>query len=323
MNIQAAHVLPEMGELYCSNHLLGDPKALAESWDRHGYWFFRDVLDKTVIANIRQVYVDYLVELGVVDPNDPKARYNGADLSNVPANSNRTKLNDRKVHKLLHEAPTINAFFEKLFGCDPFWVPITVHRANPPSTNRNKSRFDFIHEDGVYSEGMPFLICWVPLDDIDEDVGGLGVIEGVHKGPCLHIKDGMTTPPIRLEDVPANTWRRTKYRAGDVLLMHLRTPHSGIANISRDRFRFSMDTRIMPSSGKVPIAGTLKQISSEHAIVEDAKGEHTFRLDANSFIRGRLADRMPLADVAVRYSPGDEIIVTFDGDLVINMRFQS
>jgi len=36
-------------------------------------------------------------------------------------------------------------------------------------------RLEFIHHDGIYNDGLPFLICWVPMDVIDEDVGGLGV----------------------------------------------------------------------------------------------------------------------------------------------------
>src|SRR5579872_1794864 len=174
MNVQAQDLALEMRELNTSNHLLGDAEGLKAAWARDGYWFFRDVLDKQVIGKIRQAYVDYLVEMGVVDAGDPEARWNGADLSSLPVNSNLTKLNERRVDKILHMAPTINAFFAKLFGCDPVWVPFTVHRTNPPvSEQANPPRFDFIHHDGIYNAGLPFLICWVPLDDIDEDLGGI------------------------------------------------------------------------------------------------------------------------------------------------------
>jgi hypothetical protein len=322
MNQHTSHLMPEMGELHCSNHLLGDRGALEAAWDRDGYWFFRDVLDRDVIASIRKVYIDYLVEMGVTGADDPAHRYNGADYADLPINSNVTKLNEAKVHRLLHEAPTINAFFTRLFGCDPFWVPFTVHRTNPPVKDRTKSRFDLIHEDGVYNDGLPFLICWVPIDDIDEDVGGLALIEGVHKGPCLHKKDGMNIFPIQLEDVPANTWRRAHYRPGDVLIMSLRTPHSGLANISRDRFRLSMDTRIMPSTGKVPLAGRVVDVSAEGIKLRDAHGTRALVFDDNSFVRGHRGDQMALVNIPTRYKPGDDVIVAFDGNRVVNMRPQ-
>jgi hypothetical protein len=322
MNMQARPPLPEMGELNISNHLLDDPAGLAAAWDRDGYWFFRDVLDKAVIADIRRVYVDYLADMGVTDPADPQHRYNGADYSGLPINSNLTRLNEQKVHRLLHEAPTINAFFQRLFGCDPFWVPFTVHRTNPPATGLSRSRFDFIHDDGSYNDGLDFLICWVPIDAIDADVGGLAVIEGQHRQPSLHRRDGARILPIQAEHVPPGTWRRADYRPGDVLLMDLRTPHSGLSNISADRFRLSMDTRVMPSNGLLPIAGEIAGVDAARVAVVDAQGRHDLRFDADSFVRGHRGDRLSLADIPTRYRPGDAVIVAQAGGRVVNMRPQ-
>ena len=311
---------PMMGELKTANHLLGDQKALAAAWEQDGYWFFRDVLDKGVIAEIRNVYINYLTEMGLTDPQDPAHKYNGTDYSKLPVNSNETKLNHIRADKLLHEAPAINAFFTELFGCAPFWLPFTVHRTNPPIVNRDRPRFDFIHEDGIYNVGLPFLICWVPLDIIDADIGGLALVEGVQNGPCLHRKEGMTIYPIREEDVPSGAWRTTIYRPGDVLLMGRHTPHSGLSNISSDRFRLSMDARIMPSSGNVPYVGHVTAVSAEGVTVRDAKGDHALTFDAQSFVRGLRGDQMPLADIPSRYPVGVEVIAAHAGDVVTNMR---
>ena len=322
MNMHAAPT-PAMGELNVSNDLLGDHEALKAAWERDGYWFFRDVLDKEVIAQIRQVHVDYLARYGLTDPADPQARYNGADYSHFPANSNSTELNRMKLHEALHNAPTINAFFARLFGCDPFWVPFTVHRNVPPIVDRSRSRFDMIHADGFYNEGLPFLICWVPLDVIDEDVGGLALLEGAHRQPSLHKRVGMDILPIQVEDVPAEKWRRTVYRPGDVLLMDLDTPHSGLSNITTDRFRFSMDTRVMPSSGNTPKVGAIAAVDAQTVtIVERGGREHELRFDADSFVRGSMGDQMPLAAIPEKYQPGDDVIVMAEGDRVINMRPQ-
>nr|WP_047166197.1 phytanoyl-CoA dioxygenase family protein [Sphingomonas sp. Y57] len=315
MNMAAPRLIPEMREFNVSNHLLGDQDGLRAVWERDGYWFFRDVLDKQAIAELRQVYMDYLGELGVADPQDPEARYNGADLSVMPPMVNETAMNERRVDRVLHRDPRIAAFFERLFGCDPFWVPFTVHRQVPPARDRDARRLEFIHQDGTYNDGLDFLICWIPLAEITPDVGGLALVEGVHRCGSLHRKDGMKILPIAEEDMEVGRWRSTHYRPGDVLLMDLNTPHSGITNHS-DRFRLSVDTRIMPSNGNLPVVGTITAVSADGVTI----GDRTLRFDATSFVRGLRGDQMPLADIPSRYRVGQEVIAAVTGDLVRNMR---
>lgn len=312
----------KMGELHLSNDLIGDPDGLRAAWERDGYWFFRDVLDKRVIAQIRTSYIEYLADHHAVDLDDPKATCRGGDLETLRKVTNDSCLNAKKMHRLLHDAPTINAFFTRLFGCEPFWIPFTVHRTTPPAQDRGGSRFDFIHADGIYNDGLDFLICWIPLAEIDDEVGGVAVVEGVHNKPTLHRTEGMTIIPIREEDVPAGAWRRTTYRPGDVLLMSLDTPHSGISNLS-DRFRLSMDTRVMPSDRQCPVVGELTAVDAEGVSVRDAGGERHFRFSPDSFVRGTRGDQMPIADVPSRYRPGDEVILAYDNDRVVNLRPQT
>lgn len=319
MDMAAGRLVPEMGELNCSNALLGDAEALAAALARDGYWFFRDVLDKDSIASIRDVYLNYLAELGVIAPGDERAEYNGADLSPLPSTVNDTPLNRARVDRLLHEDLKIGDFFTTLFGCKPFWVPFTVHRTVPPSGDRTKRRLEFIHQDGTYNDGLDFMICWVPLAEIDEEVGGLALLEGVHRQGSLHRKDGMKILPIHEDDVAPGRWKRTHYRPGDVLLMDLNTPHSGISNHS-GRFRLSMDTRVMPATGRVPIVGYVRSVSAEGISIHDRAGTHCLRFDANSFVRGLRGDQMPLEDVPARYGVGQEVIVAAEGDVVRNMR---
>jgi len=310
-----------MRELNVANPWLGNHDALKAAWERDGYWFFRGVLDKAVIARIRAVYVEHLGKLGLVDVEDPHAAYNGADLAAMEGTVNSSALHHAKVHQILHEAPTINTFFTELFGCPPFWVPFTVHRTTPPARERKEPRFDFIHADGFYNEGLSFLICWVPLAQIDAEVGGLALVEGVHGQPSLHKREGMQIKPIDPVDVPPGAWRRTTYEPGDVLLMSLDTPHSGLTNHS-NRFRLSMDTRVMPSSGNVPIVGRLTEVAVDHLRIADARGEHTVTLDDRSFVRGMQGDQMPLSEIPARYVPGDEVIIAVEQGRVVNMRPQ-
>ena len=322
MNAVITEPYPAMRELHCANEYLDNPAALKAAWNRDGYWFFRDVLDKAVIARVRAVYAANLAELGLVDRNDPEVRYRGGDLTKVPDLAKATPLNAQHPERILYEAPTIRAFFNRIFGCDPFWVPITVHRTVPPRADRGLPRLEFIHADAVYNDGLPFMICWVPLDVIDDEVGGLAVVEGVHERPTLHRVEGFKIPPIMQRDVPRDAWRRTTYRPGDLLLMDVRTPHSGITNWSSDRFRFSMDTRVLPSNSKLPLVGSLQQVSASAITIRDAQGDHVLEMDNDSFVRGISGDRMTLAEVPTRYHPGSEVIANADGRRLLNMRPQ-
>lgn len=319
MNAQLKIATPQMRELNASNGLLDDRAALQAAWDRDGYWFFRDVLDKDAIARMRSIITEYLGELGMIDPADAHARYTGADLTDFPFRLDA--IVERKAYRTLTENQEINAFFRRLFGVEPFWVPFTEYRATPPAQDLNRSRFDFIHEDGIYNDGLPFLICWIPLSEIDDDVGGLALAEGLHTGPVLHEKDGAQILPIRESAIPPGAWRRTTYRAGDVLLMSLRTPHSGLANLS-DRFRLSLDTRIMPSNDKVPIVGQLTAISADTLTVRDRNCEHTLALDGSSYCRDLWGNKLAQQAIAEFYQAGHDVIIAHDGGRVVMMRPQ-
>jgi hypothetical protein len=298
MNAQLKIATPEMRELNVSNRLLDDRAALQAAWDRDGYWFFRDVLDKDAIARMRSIITEYLGELGMIDPADARARYTGADLTDFPFRLDA--IVERKPYRTLTEDPKINAFFRRLFGVEPFWVPFTEYRATPPAQDLNRSRFDFI---------------------LDDDVGGLALAEGLHTGPVLHEKDGAQILPIKESAIPPGAWRRTTYRAGDVLLMSLRTPHSGLANLS-DRFRLSLDTRIMPSNDKVPIVGQLTAISADTLTVRDRNGEHTLALDGSSYCRDLWGQKLAQQAVAEFYRPGHDVIIAHAGGRVVMMRPQ-
>src|SRR4051812_7121865 len=75
---------PRTQPLIEANDLLGDREALDRRWREQGYWFFRDVLDKHALDTLRQIYLDELIRLGVVDQGETTPRWNGADLTNFP-----------------------------------------------------------------------------------------------------------------------------------------------------------------------------------------------------------------------------------------------
>jgi hypothetical protein len=325
MNAPIKELVHNMREFNVSNHLLGDHAALQAAWDRDGYLFFRDVLDHEPLERMRAMMLDHLAGSGFIDRSDPDVKWNGKPREGFtffpvePLN---------KVHaaKAVMEDPKIRAFFQKLFGVPLYWVPFTEYRTTPPATEKRASRFDFIHEDAIYSDRLDFIICWIPLSTIDADVGGLAVAEGLHKLPCLHKKDGDKISPIEPAQVPDDAWVRTNYRLGDVLLMSRRTPHSGLANHS-DRFRLSIDTRILPDGGnfpftpRLPLIGTVSAITDDQIVIRHQDGkDHTLRRDATSYIRGFQGNKLTPAEVSALYKVGTEVIAAYDGDLLQTLR---
>ncbi|WP_313809640.1 phytanoyl-CoA dioxygenase family protein [Sphingobium sp.] len=295
-----ADTLP-MRELTVSNHLLDDPVALQNAWDRDGYWFFRDVLDKDAVGRLRAVYLDVLNGLGVIDPTRTDAAvHNGASLDDFPIRNDGSPETDPLMARYPRDQfvaePAIRAFFERLFGEEVFWVPNTEYHALPPRPEKPGKRFNFLHCDGPNNKGLPLKICWMPLAPIDEATGGLALAEGMHK-PRMN---DFARPPQGIADnvIPEESWRRALYQPGDLLVFSLQTPHSGLANRSDRYFRLSMDIRGMPRSGNIPTVGKVAAIDSCAITVTTDEGEdRTFRIDGDTFCRitrGRLTG-MPLA----------------------------
>lgn len=304
----------QMTPLKPHNSLLGDQQALAEAWERDGYWFFKDVLDKGAIGRLRAIYTQELECQGVIDPvgdadTSRSVRYNGASLESYPFRME--PLAERAPWRELVAEPLIEAFFTRLFGCPPFWVPIAEYRAIPPAADKQRGRFDALHQDGPYSPGIPFRICWIPLAEIDQDIGGMAVCEGLTEKINRHPKINGTNMAIPPEDLPADRWRHTTCQAGDLLLMNLWTPHSGLSNLS-DRFRLSIDLRVMESSAQCPIVGRVQSITPEQIVVVDESGESTLSVDADTYVRNTVGHKLMGDAITEFYRPGVPVIVAHE-----------
>lgn len=310
-------MFPQTRELKTHNHLIGNLAALDDAWEEDGYWFFRDVLDKDAVARLRRSWTDELERQGVIDPvgdgpTDKSVRYNGASLANFPPRME--PLAEEKPWPAFVAEPPIHDFFTRLFQDEPFWVPVVEYRATPPQQNPAQSRIDAIHQDGPYSPGIPFRICWIPLAEIDEQIGGLMLAEGMAADQTsLHPKDGKgSNAGIPLSDIPSDRWRRTTYQAGDVLLMNLWTPHTGLANRS-DRFRLSMDHRVMAVSDKCPIVGKVEEIAVDRIVASDASGRHEFSIDPATYVRNTWGQKLSGSEITDFFTPGSDVIIAFDG----------
>ena len=308
-------VQPKMGQLKTANHLLGDRAALKEAWERDGYWYFKGVLDTDVISEMRKIWIDYLQRKGLIDAGVDENRYNGSGFDDKDFSPDElarvAEFNERDLHTMLTGNPRINATIKELLGDDPFWLPIAEYRANAPVDDPAQSRFIYPHQDGFYSRAMEMKICWIPVDEVDEELGGCAWIEGAHRGPILHDLSKPPQFPIPPEVVPLEGWKTAHFQPGDIVIFDLNLPHSGLTNISKDRFRLSMDIRVTEASGPVPTIGRIVSLTQDHVTVrnERTQAEESYTINADTYVRSTDGRKREGAEIPATFQAGDKVIV--------------
>ena len=315
------------GELKTSNHLLDDRAALQAAWDRDGYWYFKGVLDAEVMAEMRAVWMEYLHRHRLIDPDIDENRYNHSgfdDKGLKPADLERMlEFNQRNIQQMLTGNPKINATLKRILGDDPFWLPQTEYRANAPGGDPAKGRLIYPHQDGFYSRGLDMKICWVPIDRIDLETGGCAWVEGGHRGPLLHDLENPPSFPIRADSLPRDGWRTATFEPGDLVIFHLNTPHSGLTNVSKDRFRMSFDVRVMEASKNTPCIGHVVEVTLQHVTLDHAEtGERrTYSIGADTYVRGTDGKKRVGNDILTTFVQGELIVVgSDDGKLATLVR---
>lgn len=302
------------------NPVMGDRDALDRLWDERGYWLFKDVLDREAVGRMRRTFLDELVRMGVVDEGQDDPIWNGKDLTDFPVKIE--PLHDKRVWQDFVAEPTIDAFFKQLFGEDIFWVPIVEYRITPPTNRVWPDPWVGRHQDGFANEGIAFRTCWVPLTRIGALEGGLAMAEGEHKRGYLHDAADAPQYPIPRDAIDDDAWRRSDYEPGDLVMFNTRIPHAGMPNYS-NRFRLSMDIRVMPVSADVPVVGTVREITTDKVVFYNHDGQVvSLKLDADSYCRGTGGRRIPTPEMIDHLKPGDLAMASREGDRAILLRPQ-
>jgi len=294
---------PHTSPMTPSNPLLADHAALDRVWERDGFWFFKNVLDKDAVARMRRTFIDELVKRGVVDAGQDDPVWNGKDLTDFPVKFE--PLHDKRVWQDFVAEPAINAFFEDLLDGPVFWVPIVEYRITPPTQKFWPDQWIGRHQDGFSNEGIAFRTCWVPLMDIGAEEGGLAMTSGYHTRGYLHDADDAPQYPIPRDAIDDDAWLRSDYEPGDLVMFSTQIPHAGMPNYS-NRFRMSLDIRIMPVAGDLPLVGTVHDIQPDSVVIDNHDGRRvTLRLNDDSYCRGVAGRRIPTAEMFKHLSPGD------------------
>lgn len=324
MNAAHPNLVPSTREPKTHNHLIGDLPALQEALDRDGYWFFRDVLDKGAVARLRRVFTDELEKLGVIDPVGdaptedsvlPNGKSSEVDISNAMPIARSGVWQGFVDEKPIHD------FLVRLLGEEPFWKPITVYRATPPDKSTMSDRILGYHQDGPTTPGLDFLTMWTPLSVVDWDVGGITFAEGVTDHVNLaEVDETGSSSMILAENIPEGSLRHTTYRPGDVLFMNCWTPHSGLTNVS-DRFRLSLDHRLLRPGAKRPYVGAVVSIAPDRIELRDDGGETAaVAIDASSYVRATGTERIFGQEIVDAFPPGTRVIVAHENGLATLVR---
>ena len=239
-----------MGEFQTANHLLNDFEKMKATFREEGYLFFRNVLEADAVLKVKQDFVEVLQKQGVVKTGESEPIWTGAGLDQIDDNA----LYALDSYQELLDRESSLLFFEKIFGEPVFMYRNTDIRFALPKDEKHLTPS---HQDHFFiRQTNRFRTAWIPLMNIEREVGGLtlaarshesGLLEHVeHETAYSYIFRGRKQRGVPWERIQQN-WLTANYRPGDLLLFHSLMIHRALPNTS-DRIRLSLDARYQPIS---------------------------------------------------------------------------
>jgi Phytanoyl-CoA dioxygenase (PhyH) len=259
----------KIGFLQNSNDALDDRDELRGRMDENGYLLLRNHLDVDEVMAARRHVFQQLAGRDLLDPSAPLMDGVPNSAAHLYFQPELAQKNNAPLQHLLYNPNgAIMQFFQFFLGgavrhFDFTWLRCITPGGGTPS-----------HCDIVYmSRGTRRLYtAWVPLGDVDFNLGGLMVLEGSHKNEKLRNSYGQRDVDVyctNRPDDPAKTahgtngwlsenptqirrslggrWLVSEYQAGDILIFCMDMVHGGMDNRS-NRLRLSSDSRYQLAS---------------------------------------------------------------------------
>ena len=244
-----------------STELLGDPEALRARLAEDSYLYFPGLLDRERVLAVRQDVLDVIKRLGWVN-----VRGDGIDVCKVlPLREEDDEFIEgykqvqrlQSFHELAHEPELIDAM-QQVLGPTAFPHPLKIARLAFPDHYEASTP---PHQDFPNNQGTESLTAtWIPITDIEPELGGLAVLRGSHRWGLLplegHIGAGNRAAVISPEMAEACRWVTTDFAMGDVLLFPSLAVHASLHNASEFQMRLSVDFRYQlerqPLTARVP-----------------------------------------------------------------------
>lgn len=256
MQVDTAHTFED------STLLLGDGEALRERAERDGYLFFKGLLPRQPLLDLRRDMLQVVDDYGWLDRQAEfmDGVIDKDAIDRVPADDMRTDIGVsgdayrdvqklEKLHALPHH-PALVQMYRTLFNDDVLvharhivrmMTPHHALTATPP------------HQDYIHVQGTPVTwTAWFPLSDCPMTMGNLTVLRGSHRQGVIEVEDAKGAGGTAVQLCPGETdWVSGDFELGDVLTFTSLTVHKALAPENRDRIRLSLDVRYQPMSEPV------------------------------------------------------------------------
>ena len=103
-------------------------------------------------------------------------------------------------------------------------------------------------------------------------------------------------------------------------MFHKMTPHSGLPNMA-DGFRMSMDVRVAPMTGDLPVIGEIRRFDDDAIEVRLPSGEDVvLTIDADTYCRWTAGKRLPLDELQKLLKVGDRVLASAKDGRAISLR---
>jgi hypothetical protein len=242
-----------------STPLLTDSGALRERVEADGFLFFRGLLPRDGVMEVRRQLLAVMKRFGwlVAGQDDDGGEVDLDAINSVPEEEMRLDIGVSEaaykeaqkiemVHRFPHH-PNLLALYRRLFEGEVLVHPrhiirmVTGHRAMVPTPP---------HQDFPLIQGTPRTwTCWIPLGDCPAELGGLAILRGSHRNGCLPIQFSKGAGGIATRLCPSETdWVRGDYSAGDVITFPSYTVHKALPCKWKSQVRLSLDVRYQAAS---------------------------------------------------------------------------
>src|SRR5579872_257723 len=230
-----------------SNDLLANAGALQARAREDGYLFFRGLIDRNALLDVRRQILALCERAGWLAPDtDPMEGIAAPGAACVEPEPRFMEVYNQVMrleafHALAHQ-PRLLKMFDSLFGEPTLVHPRNIARLIFPNNVRftTPSHQDYIHIQGTEETWT----AWMPLGDCSRTLGSLAVLAGSHRDGVypVHRAYGAGGLGIDTENLPYR-WVSADFAPGDVVVFHSLTIHKGLPNLSPDRLRLSTDFR--------------------------------------------------------------------------------
>lgn len=262
------------GELTPSNDIFLDGAACRARYQKEGYLFFRNVLDRNKIAEGRRVLCERLAANGYLHPDHPLMEgisHPDKKCGFLP----ELTINNIPLQEALYQGAMMD-FYTRFLGGPVRHYDFTWLRAVSGGLKGINP-----HTDIVYMGRGTFNLftSWTPFGNVTRQVGGLMILERSHLHAekiknylnrdvdtyCSnrrHAKDieegrkmwewsgALANNPVHLREKLGGRWLTADFEMGDVLVFGMATIHASLDNHS-DEIRLSTDSRYQLASEPV------------------------------------------------------------------------